>query len=362
MAHAMRPRTSVALLLWPLPGRSRWVMKDSGFTFTISSVPFDEDYRPADNTRVTTNFANLARGDRRRENLRGTLAMIDNRFNSLMHWDNPTGTRYSVGLEIISAQLKMETAGTGEAFPLIEILQTTVLDKGTGERTPGMVGNNFSSYVRDYDFNVVLPDHLKHDPSGTPEGFGDLHGNLFRHFLNSDAYRDSFRKPPVICLSVSCREAYHRTANMHPILGVEYGNDGFSATDAYFGKMGMKVRYFMPPHAVAPLAFYHLGNLVSDYTDLELASTVSTMETFQKIYRPEIYNANSVAAQNYRPDLQYQDYSLTRIVYDREERSRLAVEQGRFAEEHLIRPHATALAQWSMASALRSTPTQQDKP
>lgn len=31
-------------------------------TFSIKSLWFDEDYRPAANTRNTTNFANLARG------------------------------------------------------------------------------------------------------------------------------------------------------------------------------------------------------------------------------------------------------------------------------------------------------------
>ena len=71
------------------------------------------------------------------------------------------------------------------------------------------------------------------------------------------------------------------------------------------------------------------------------------METFQKIYRPEIYNANSAAGAFYQPSLKHQDYSLTRIVYDREERSRLAVEQGRFAEEHFIKPYKTVLEQWS---------------
>ena len=328
-------------------------MTSSGFTFTISSIPFDEDYRPADNTRITTNFANLARGESRQENLRNTLAMIDNRFNSLMHWDNPAGDRYSVELTIVSANLRIGARDDDDHFPLIEILQTTVVDQHSGERIAGMVGNNFSSYVRDYDFSVVLLDHLKHHPgSGAPDGFGDLHGNLFKHFLNSRAYHDNFRKAPVICLSVSSKEVYHRTANAHPVLGVEYRNDKRSATDDYFAKMGMKVRYFMPPHAVAPLAFYHLGNLLDDYTHLELASTVSTMETFQKIYRPEIYNANSVAAQDYQPSLRYQDFSLTRIVYDREERSRLAVQQGRFAEEHFIRPHAALLAEWSATCSL----------
>jgi len=327
-------------------------MTNSGFTFSISSIPFDEDYRPADHTRITTNFANLARGENRRENLRNTLVMIDHRFNALMPWDNPKGDRYTLKLKIISAALTLGGGAEDEAIPLIEILHTTITDRISGERSDGMVGNNFSSYVRDYDFNVVLPDHLRTGGVGAPEGFGDLHGNLFKHFLGSSAYRDNFRKRPVICLSVSSKELYHRTANGHPILGVEYRNDEFSPTDRYFAKMGMKVRYFMPPHSVAPFAFYHIGDLVSDYTNLELASTIATMETFQKIYRPEIYNANSVAAEHYQPSLKFQDHSLTRIVYDRDERSRLAIEQGKFAEEHFIKPHAAALQRWSATCGL----------
>lgn len=328
-------------------------MTNSGFTFTISSIPFDEEYRPAEHTRTTTNFANLARGESRRQNLRNTLAMIDNRFNSLASWDNPAGDRYSVELEIQSADLTIDGEDAGSAFPLIEMLNTTIVDRSNGERIAGIVGNNFSSYVRDYDFSIVLPDHRRQHPGGgTPDGFGDLHGKLFKHFLASAAYRQRFAKPPVICLSVSSSRTYHRTANEHPILGVEYRDDDVSATDAYFAKMGMKVRYFMPRHAAAPLAFYHMGDLVGDYTALELAGTISTMETFQKIYRPEIYNANSAACARYRPSLTYQDYSLTRIVYDRDERSRLAVEQGRFAEEHFIRPYATVLRQWSADCAL----------
>jgi hypothetical protein len=71
------------------------------------------------------------------------------------------------------------------------------------------------------------------------------------------------------------------------------------------------------------------------------------METFQKIYRPEIYNANSVAGKVYQPSLKHEDYSLTRVVYDREERNRLAVEQGKYAEEHFIKPYKDIIEQWS---------------
>lgn len=327
-------------------------MADKDFAFSIKSIAFDENYRPADNTRITTNFANLARGAHRQDNLRNALRMIDNRFNALAHWDNPTADRYTVELEIISVGMSVGGAGQDEAFPLIEILKTIILDQKTGARIEGIVGNNFSSYVRDYDFSVLLPEHNRDRAEfSAPDGFGELHGKLFKHFVNSSAYRAHFSKPPVICLSASSSRTYQRTGNRHPILGVEYQQDALSLTDLYFGKMGLQVRFFMPPGSVAPLAFYFAGDLLGDYSNLELISTISTMETFQRIYRPEIYNANSTAGRSYQPSLKHQDFSLTRIVYDREERSRLALEQGRFAEEHFIKPHQAALDHWSATCA-----------
>ncbi|HBV38782.1 MAG TPA: DUF1852 domain-containing protein [Erwinia sp.] len=324
---------------------------NTAFTFTIKSLRFDENYNPSGNTRITTNFANLARGEKRQENLRNALVMINNRFNALADWDNPRADRYSVELDIVSAELNVEVRGN--AFPVIEILKTTIVDKKTNERIDGIVGNNFSSYVRDYDFSVVLPEHNKNQTGFTlPVNFGELHGNIFKRFVNSDVYKQNFNKAPVICLSVSTKNTYCRTANQHPVLGVEYQQDEPSLTDIYFAKMGLQARYFMPPNSVAPLAFYFHGDLLSDYTNLELVSTISTMETFQKIYRPEVYNANSVAGKLYQPNLNHQDYSLTRIVYDREERSQLAVEQGKFTEEHFIKPYQTVLEQWATDSAL----------
>lgn len=322
-------------------------------TFTIKSLRFDEDYHPTGSTRVTTNFANLARGENRKENLRNTLRMIDNRFNALVHWDNPEGERYGVELDIISVEMNLGAQSRHDPFPIIEILKTTIIDHASGKRIDGILGNNFSSYVRDYDFSILLPEHNRNAAEFSfPDGFGDLHGGLFRHFLASRAYKDHFAKMPVICLSVSSSRTYHRTGHHHPILGVEYRQDEFSSTDAYFGKMGLQVRYFMPLGSVAPLAFYFIGDLLGDYTSLELISTIAAMETFQKIYRPEIYNANSEAGHRYRPSLKHQDYSTTQITYDREERSRLAIEQGRFAQEHFIEPHRDRLEQWSAQHTL----------
>jgi hypothetical protein len=71
------------------------------------------------------------------------------------------------------------------------------------------------------------------------------------------------------------------------------------------------------------------------------------METFQKIYRPEIYNANSAAASIYRPSLEAQDFSRTQIAYDRVERNQLAAKQGKYTEEHFVKPHGEVLEQWA---------------
>ncbi|MGE8648688.1 MAG: putative oxygenase MesX, partial [Acinetobacter sp.] len=296
------------------------------------------------NTRLTTNFANLARGECRQENLRRTLAMMNHRFNSLATSDNPKGDRYSLEIDIISAELDVE--GNGQTFPFIEMLKSTVIDHQTNERIEGMIGNSFSSYVRDYDFSVVLPS-ISDKTDAKLDDFGDLHGKLYQHLIHSDVFKAEFKKQPVICLSVSTTKTYYRTAHVHPVLGVEYKNDDYSRTDAYFKKMGLSVRYFKPEHGNAPLAFYFAGDLLRDYTDFELISAISTMESFQKIYRPEIYNTNSPAGLVYQPSLNYQDYSLTQIVYDRVERSQLAVKQGKWTEENFIKPYKDILEKWA---------------
>jgi len=292
------------------------------FACSIKRIRFDENYQPADSTRLTTNFANLARGESREQNLRNTLRMINNRFNALAQTDNPNGDRYSLEIDIISADLDIE--GNGKTFPIIEMLKSTITDHHTNQRIEGMIGNSFSSYVRDYDFSVVLKEHNKENSTSyAPEGFGDLHGKLYQYLVNSDTFKAEFNQQPVICLSVS------------------------TARDEYFHKMGLQVRFFMPKGSVAPLAFYFAGDLLRDYTDFELISAISTMETFQKIYRPEIYNANSSAAQVYQASLEYPDYSLTRIVYDRVERGQLAVKQGKWTEENFIKPYQNILEQWA---------------
>ena len=64
---------------------------NNGFSYTINSIFFDENYQPSENTRITTNFANLARGESRQANLHNALRMVNSRFNTLAYWDNPIG-------------------------------------------------------------------------------------------------------------------------------------------------------------------------------------------------------------------------------------------------------------------------------
>ena len=316
------------------------------FAFKLKTIPLDEHYRPSETTRTTTNFANLARGKRRKENLRNTLEMINTAFNSRAYWDNREKTRYRIELEIVTVEMDIEH--TGQAFPSIEILKTNIFDSQTNTKIEGIVGNNFSSYVRDYDFSILLSKHNQNKSTfSVPDNFGELHGKLFQSFVNSATYKNNFKKPPVICLSVSDSKVYQRTENRHPVLGIEYQANETSLTEQYFHKMGLKVRYFMPPNSVAPLAFYFVNDLFNDYTNLELISTISTMETFQKIYRPEIYNANEIAGHSYRPSLNNSNHIATPIVYDREERSQLGVKQGKFAEKYFIKPYQASLEQWS---------------
>jgi hypothetical protein len=322
------------------------------FTFSTTITPFDEDYAPAESSRITTNFANLARGERRRENLRTALRMIDDRFDDLVPGDDPSRGRYTVGLDIVSVSLHLTADGEDREFPLLEVLRTRIIDRRTGRCHTGTLGNNFSSYLRDHDFSVRLPAvNASRTGSTVPDDFGVLHGALFQHFLDSRQYAELSPTPPVICISVSTSRTYRRTGSRHRILGIEYRQDELSLTDRYFAEMGLRARFFMPPGSTAPLAFYCGGDLLEDYSDLQLIATVSTMETFQKIYRPEIYSARSTAAEVYRPDLEEQDFVQPAVSYDREERSRLAVEQGEFADEHLMKPHGERLRQWAAGHA-----------
>ena len=142
-------------------------MKDTqnDFVFTLKSTSLDENYHPSNQTRLTTNFANLARGANRQQNLRNALNMINNRFNALAQLDNPKGDRYHVELEIITVTMSIDDKNGVNDLPMIEVLKTNIFDRKTGQHIEGIAGNNFSSYVRDYDFSVLLTDYNKNKSS-----------------------------------------------------------------------------------------------------------------------------------------------------------------------------------------------------
>src|SRR5690606_39473068 len=108
----------------------------------------------------------------------------------------------------------------------ISILITCNVDCKANGSIDEMDGNTFSSYVLDYDFSVLVREHNEGKAGfSTPDDFGDLHGKLYKCFVNSAAYRECFSKQPVICLSVASGRTYVRTENQHPVLGVEYRQD-----------------------------------------------------------------------------------------------------------------------------------------
>ena len=111
--------------------------------------------------------------------------------------------------------------------------------------------------------------------------------------------------------------------------------------------------YYRNPEATAERNrgdVYHSGDLEAQHTDVALTSLIATMETFQRIYRPEIYHATTPAGTTFRPSLENPDHTVPPISYDRVERTDLAREQGRYAEEHLMTPHADLLRQWAAAA------------
>src|SRR5699024_12824236 len=118
-------------------------------TFSIEKTRFDENYRPLGNTRLTTNFANLARGENRQQTLRSALKMIDDRFNELARQDNEEGERYSVVRDSVSVNAALDGGGGRAPLPLIEMLQTSVVDRRLYRCIAGIVGIILSPYVRD---------------------------------------------------------------------------------------------------------------------------------------------------------------------------------------------------------------------
>jgi hypothetical protein len=108
--------------------------------------------------------------------------------------------------------------------------------------------------------------------------------------------------------------------------------------------MGLGVSYFMPPGNRAPLAFYHEPGDLLDRGQPYLAALIAVMDTFESIYRPEIYCSRTPAGDTFRPDLANRDHSPPPAIYDRVERdAKLGKQQADFARESFLVPNATAI-------------------
>jgi hypothetical protein len=299
-----------------------------GFKLNKIITPYNIDYVPSSRSRLTTNFANLARGKDRKRNLQGLFNMIDNRINSLLPKDNDEANRYQVHLEIITVLLSFSD-NNKQSFPITEMLKIEVEDRRQKKIIAQISGGSLSSYIRDYDFTVIFP--KINNGSATLqeiEDFGLLHGILYQLQFNSIYPYGVLDDFPSIAISVSSNKTYLSLKSTSQILGEEFKEQGdLSVTSEYFKLMGLSARYFLPTDGRAPLAIYHKPDTLKSYDCYQLAALIAVMETFQKIYRPEIYNANSRACSIFKPSLSHDDFSNSKIQYDRIERESLSKKQ-----------------------------------
>jgi len=309
--------------------------------FAVSSQPYDVDYVPAGGTRATTNFANLARDPAtRRRNIATLMELIDSDLNLLLCGD-PVASRYRIELDIVTVTARF--ADGADFVPMTEVMRAHVVDSRSGERFRGPTGLNFSSYLRDYDFRVVLPDLRERAQS--LDDFGQLHGLLTRMQFGAGAV---VPEPLTVAISISQNADYRATDVVHPILGREYTAVQDSITDGYFRHMGLAAQYFRPVHLPAPIAFYSDGSL-TDRDDIYLAALVAVMGTFQRIYRPEIYLSatpfSDTPGSVSRASLSNADHSAPPIAYDRQERELLSDYQARQFDERVVKAYPGVVEQ-----------------
>ena len=309
-------------------------------TFHVESIRYDGDYAPGANTRATTNYANLARDpSTRRRNILTLLDMVNRDLNMFLVGD--ASARYEIILDVLSIHGHL-VGGFDDEVPFTEVLRAQVLDKESGEIHIGPTGLNFSSFVRDYDFRVVLPE-LMSQPEDARDlaDFGALHGFLTRlQFGENRVVPDHL----TIAISIAQRIAYRATEFVHPVLGREYTAPQESMTDAYFDHMGLQPRFFKPSNLSAPIAIYsHLPDSLCDRGDVFLASLIAVMGNFQKIYRPEIYLSRTgfseIPGVESQASLSNDDFERPAIYYDKDEREPLSHGQAQEIEERFFMRH-----------------------
>ena len=314
--------------------------------FTVQTQPYDADYVVGKDTRATTNFANFARNPADlRHSISLFLAMVNGDLNRLLGHDQGD-QRYAIRLEILSIRAHLDRDSVDQdpatdGILMTEVMRAKVQDCSNGSIHAGPTGMNFSSYLRDYDFRIVLPPLLqRHASPEEMEQFGLLHGLLSRLQFGR---RGLISDPLAIAISISQNCDYIATANLHPLLGQEYTSNRTSLTDHYFAQMGLFPQFFSPAGYPAPIAFYAADSL-SDQNDFYLACLIAVMGNFQKIYRPEIYLSlvgfDETPGELSRASLSNPDYSPPALVYDRQERELLSDSQARLIETRFIKPCA----------------------
>lgn len=311
----------------------------------LNSTDYDENYAVPSGTRLTTNFANLAKEEiGRSERIKATLAWIHERFHELLGCSHDP-KRYRLRLEVLTIEIRFLECG-GDWFPMTEMLRCRIHDSVNGADLEGPTGFGYSSYVRDYDFNILLPAIREgHASEEEKEAFGNLHGLLFRQQFSRNNGSGVLHEPVVIAISVANGREYRRNGKIHPILGWQYECVGEeSMSTKYFSKMGLTVAYHMPPGCRAPLAFYHQRDDLQQRSPEYLAALVSVMDAFERIYRPEIYSARVPASGVFRPDLSNADFDPPLAVYDRVERdTKLGMEQALRARDSFLEPNKSCL-------------------
>ena len=313
--------------------------------FQLIRTRFDNNYIPNQNSRRTTNLVNLSRNpSTRKNNINALFAMINKRLNSYLLL--PTDEeRYEIQIDILTTLAWFEGFNV-EKFPISEMLDVKIYDTHTKMTIQGPIGLNLSSYLRDYDFNVILPKIInKEATKEEEESFGLLHGIIYQMQYKDFSEIGIFDTKAIMAISVSSNRTYTRTNKTHPVLGLNYAENGESSyTAAYLKKMGLESSYYMASEMSAPLAFYHQKNDLENRAPLQLWALISVMDTIQKIYRPEIYGSNKTAGDIFNPSLHESDFTRPAIYYDRDERDdTLISQQAEFVTNNFLTPYKNVL-------------------
>ena len=304
------------------------IRMDSDIFFYLKSTPYDSNYAPTNGTRITTNYANLAKDpDTRQKNITSFLKLVNRDLNQILAGDLCVN-RFEIQISILSiiGQIK-QFENVIDELPFIEVMKAQVIDHNDRITFDGPIGLNYSSYIRDYDFKIIFP-KLNINNIDEVKDFGRLHGILSKAFFGKDGIiSDNL----IIAISIAQNTKYIATEYTHPILGRKYNSLNQSITDKYFSQMGLQPYYFKPNGFSAPLAIYSFNHKFYNNNKYYLAALVAVMGNFQRIYRPEIYLSckefSGIPGEISQASLSNVDYKKPSIFYDKTERDNLSQDQ-----------------------------------